>query len=243
MSPGHLEVLPSPAHIERLAHSILARPEFRRHATDIVDRVLGTIGGWIEDLFSRLASAAGHGGAGAALSAAVVLVVLAGATWLVWWSLRSIRRSPDRGEKTVTSEEGALDAPAWFARADQAERSGDYPQALRCRYRASVSALASRGLLNEQPNRTAGDYRKEVLSALPDCYPDFAALSDAFESAWYGGAEVSLEQAIQAAELAWLVVGRAGDEAAYHHLPWSAATRSEGTNGVLVATHHDERRR
>src|SRR4029450_4451834 len=58
--------------------------------------------------------------------------------------------------------------------------------ALRSRYRALAPDLASRGLVEEVPGRTAGEYRRQVGRALPEAATDFAGATELFEVAWYG---------------------------------------------------------
>jgi hypothetical protein len=46
--------------------------------------------------------------------------------------------------------------------------------------------LAARGLVEEVPGRTAGEYRREVGRAVPAAAADFAGATELFEVAWYG---------------------------------------------------------
>jgi hypothetical protein len=57
--------------------------------------------------------------------------------------------------------------------------------ALRCRYRVRVGELVERDLVPDVPGRTAGEYRAEVASALPEVAPPFGEATDLFELAWY----------------------------------------------------------
>jgi hypothetical protein len=57
---------------------------------------------------------------------------------------------------------------------------------LRCRYRALVADLATRGLVDEIPGRTTGEYRRELASSLPSALDEFSGATDLFERAWYG---------------------------------------------------------
>ena len=78
-------------------------------------------------------------------------------------------------------------AAAWRAEAEDHERAGEWRHALRCRYRALVADLAGRGVLDEIPGRTAGEYRSELAVAVPAAGPPFAGATELFERAWYGG--------------------------------------------------------
>jgi hypothetical protein len=49
-----------------------------------------------------------------------------------------------------------------------------------------VAALADAGIVEEVPGRTAGEYRQEVGSAVPEARADFDGASEVFERVWYG---------------------------------------------------------
>jgi hypothetical protein len=80
---------------------------------------------------------------------------------------------------------------------------------VRCRYRALVAELAARGLVDEVPGRTAGEYRGEVRRNLPDAAADFAGATELFELAWYGRGETGAQQASRLRELSGRVLQRA----------------------------------
>ena len=49
-----------------------------------------------------------------------------------------------------------------------------------------MADLAERGILEEVPGRTAGEYRSELSLAAPGVAREFAGATDLFEAAWYG---------------------------------------------------------
>jgi hypothetical protein len=65
---------------------------------------------------------------------------------------------------------------------------------LRCRYRALVADLAGRGLVDEVPGRTTGEYRAEVGENVPRVAPEFAGATELFEAAWYGNRPTGEEE-------------------------------------------------
>jgi hypothetical protein len=79
---------------------------------------------------------------------------------------------------------------------------------VRCRYRALVAELAARGLVDEVPGRTAGEYRGEVRRNLPDAAGDFAGATELFELAWYGRGDTDAQQASRLRELSGRVLQR-----------------------------------
>jgi hypothetical protein len=58
-----------------------------------------------------------------------------------------------------------------------------------------VADLAGRGLVEEVPGRTTGEYRAQVTRSVPAAAPDFSTASDLFERAWYGAADTGPEDA------------------------------------------------
>jgi hypothetical protein len=101
-------------------------------------------------------------------------------------------------------------AAEWRAEADAQERAGAWREAVRSRYRALVADLASRGVVEEVPGRTAGEYRREVGRALPGAAGDFAGATELFEVAWYGHADTGAQQAAHLRDLTDRVLQRAG---------------------------------
>ena len=92
-------------------------------------------------------------------------------------------------------------AREWRAEAEVHERAGEWKAALRARYRSLVADLAARGLLDEIPGRTAGEYRVEVAEAVPRVASEFAGATELFERAWYGNRPTGADEAARFREL------------------------------------------
>lgn len=74
----------------------------------------------------------------------------------------------------------------WLAEAARARAVGDLPEAIRCAFRALIAGYAVRGLVEEIPGRTVGEYRRAV--ALTGSSADQEAFGRAaviFEETWY----------------------------------------------------------
>ena len=96
-------------------------------------------------------------------------------------------RHPVASPGVVVTDEGVVLSPAaWRERADRLAAEGRFREALRCRYCALIAELARRGLLDEVPGRTSGDYERLVRSLLPEVAQQFASVTARFESCWYG---------------------------------------------------------
>jgi hypothetical protein len=193
-----------PGEVRRAVHEVLARPEFRRAAsTSIPARVRDWL---VEHLVALLARIAGTGGSSLALVLFVLLV--AAVAVLVWRFSRGLSRDAEVAAAlaAVPRRSGA----EWRAEAAAHEQAGDWRQAVRCRYRALVADLAARGLVEEVPGRTAGEYRGEVGGAVPAAAADFAGVTELFERAWYGHRPTGPDDAAHLRDLAARVLERAG---------------------------------
>jgi hypothetical protein len=177
--------LPVPDHAAdeagRRARDVLSRPEFRPPAKSVTERIFEWIFGRLGDLIDALS-----GGGTASLVAWAITIASVALFVLVMVALvRSLRANPVSPPVATASDVGRP-ARAWMAEAEAHEARGEWRAALRCRYRALIADLARRGLLDEIPGRTAGEYRGEVHLNLPHAAPDFDGATALFELAWYG---------------------------------------------------------
>jgi hypothetical protein len=78
----------------------------------------------------------------------------------------------------------------WRAEAAGHEAAGRWRDALRCHWRATVAELAARGLVEEVPGRTTGEYRAGVARAVPAVAEPFSRSTRLFEDAWYAAVDV-----------------------------------------------------
>jgi len=105
---------------------------------------------------------------------------------------RALRDGPGPAEVAPPRLRPAVD---WRADAAANEAAGHWRAALRCRYRALVADLAARGLVEEVPGRTAGEYRREVGVNAPAAAGDFDGATALFEAAWYGNRPTGPDEA------------------------------------------------
>jgi hypothetical protein len=175
-----------PDKVRQSARDILGRPEFRPPRRSLIQAawhwVSTQIGKLLGDLF-------GLGGGGAVTGAVVVagLVVLIGfAVWLIvrhWTGSPSRRRDP---RFTVSAGWRPRTAADWRAEAAAHEAAGRWRDALRARYRALVADLAGRGVVEEVPGRTSGEYQRMVDTTVPAVAGPFDQATMLFEETWYG---------------------------------------------------------
>ena len=166
-----------PGHVSTVVDRIVSHRPYARPGPSLLERVRD----FMLDHVARLLAAVVGAGIGAWI---VVAVVTTAVCVLAWRFARGT--SPDRGRASSSTEDRSRPAADWRAEAEAHERAGEWRQALRCRYRALVADLARRGVLEEIPGRTAGEYRAKLNGAAPAAGPSFAGATELFERAWYG---------------------------------------------------------
>jgi hypothetical protein len=193
-----------PDRVREVVHEVLSRPEFRPPERSLVERVYD----WVLEVVGRLLAALGGSGAGGIVGLILLALVLVGVGVLVARFSRGLTPSPEVAAAIPGLRRRS--AAEWRAEAEARERAGAWREAVRCRYRALVADLASRGLGDEVPGRTAGEYRREVGQSLPAAAGDFAGATELFEVAWYGRSPTGAEQAAHLRDLSDRVLQRAG---------------------------------
>lgn len=195
-----------PDEVRRIADEVLADPAYRWATPGMAVRARDWVVEQLAGLLARILSSAGGGPLGWAVVAVMVVVATVAAVHLV----RSLR--PDAGDPHGGSGLGGPRRPAtdWLADASASEAAGDWRAGLRCRYRALVAALAARGLVREVPGRTAGEYRAAVARAAPAAASDFDGATSLFELAWYGHADVGVDEVRRFEDLAARVLAVPG---------------------------------
>lgn len=185
--------LPVPEHsaedARRAADRILSRASFREPEPSLVERLRD----WVFEGLGRLLSRVLEGAPGSPIGWIAVTVVVAVLVVLAVRFARGVVRDPEHDAASPPRARRA--AAEWRAEASALEARGDWRAALRCRYRALVADLAARGLVEEVPGRTAGEYRREVDVNVPAVAGEFAGATTLFESVWYGGADAGPDEA------------------------------------------------
>jgi hypothetical protein len=192
-----------PEHVRQVVREVLARPEFRPAPRPLFDRAMD----WVLELLGRLLAVLGGSGAGGVVGLLLLALALVGVGVVVARFSRGITPSPELAAAAAATP--GRSAADWRAEAEAHERAGDWRPAVRCRYRALVAELAARGLVEEVPGRTAGEYRVEVGRGLPAAAADFAGATELFEVAWYGRRATGAEQAARLRELSARVLAGA----------------------------------
>ncbi len=190
----------SPDDVRQAADDVLSRPEFRRPEPNVVEKAMA----WLQERFGRVLQGLTSGDGASLIGWAVMVAAIAAIVFLLARLTRTVQVDPRRS--TSVSIERARSADEWDAEAERFERDEQWKAALRCRFRALVAALVQRGQVDDVPGRTAGEYRAEVASALPEVSGAFAEATELFEDAWYGDRPTGARENARFRELAATVL-------------------------------------
>jgi hypothetical protein len=200
---GELRVpVRDPQQVREVVREVLSRPEFRPPQRSLTERLFD----WVLELIGRLLAALGGSGAGGIVGLILLALVLVGVGVLAARFSRGLTPSPEVAAAVPGGRRRS--AAEWRAEAEAHERAGAWREAVRSRYRALVADLAARGLVEEVPGRTAGEYRRQVGRALPEAATDFAGATELFEVAWYGRSSTGARDAAHLRDLADRVLRR-----------------------------------
>ncbi len=205
----------------RRADEIVAGPRFQEPPKSLIDRILD----WIAEQLDKI-QVPGVGGGAAGGSQIVVWVFIALLVGLAIFLVARMRvsRRPSRDDPDfIVDAEVARPAHEWLSEAERFEAEGAWKQALRCRFRALVSALIDRGVVRDIPGRTTGEYRVEVRRNAERVAPAFAGAADLFERARYGDEDTGPDENARFRSLADDVVAGLSPE------PAVGATAGAGT--------------
>src|SRR6266508_3478927 len=171
-------------------------------AQPLLDRIWTWIVTSLGELLAELTAST----AGSIIGLVVFLVILAVLGVLAVRFVRTMSRSPEVAAAIVSIPQRS--AAEWRAEAEAHEAAREWRQAVSCRYRALVADLASRGVVEEVPGRTSGEYRGEVSRNLPNASEAFAGATEVFDRAWYGRQPTGEGEATSFRDLAGRVLAR-----------------------------------
>jgi hypothetical protein len=195
VAPASAADLPVPerpaAEVDRTIRNVLSRAEYKRAQPSPIERART----WLRDQVSGMLASLFRGDRGTVVAWAILGGLLVTAVVL---SIRFARTmTPDPGVPARAAAMPRRSGREWRTEADAHERAGEWREALRARYRALVADLAARGLVDEVPGRTAGEYRIEVSESMPRAAPEFGGATELFERAWYGNRPTGAAEAEQ----------------------------------------------
>jgi hypothetical protein len=181
-----------PEEVRQLADEILSRPRYDEGSDSWLERFVEAINDLLDNLFGSGDASQGGGDLPPIVSWLVLAVFLALVVGLLVWAVRSGgwgRRRTATEEPVILSPEEQRSADAWLAEAERHEAEGRWREGLLCRYRSLVTELVRAEVVSDVAGRTAGEYVREVSTGRPAVAGSFAAATELFEAAWYGGVE------------------------------------------------------
>jgi hypothetical protein len=193
----------SAAQARDAADKVLSRFEYQVPSPTILQRVRT----WIGEQLARLLGKLGVGGSASIVAWLILAIAVAIVAFFVIRFAKGV--TPDATRTTDATAARPRTADGWRAEAAEQERQGHWRAGLRCRYRALVADLAQRGLVDEVPGRTTGEYRAEVGQNVPKVAPEFGGATELFEAAWYGNRPTGEQESARFRELADRVLGGA----------------------------------
>lgn len=186
---------PTPAEVRERMREIFERSEFRR-SKSWIERVLDWLGRHLSP--GEATAAPGWGGSIGAIVGWVAIVLLAiGLAVLVWYVVRnySPRAKKVKKDKVADVEIDELrTAREWASDADRLEATGDWKEAIRCRYRELVARLVDAGVAAPQAGRTTGELRVDVVERAPSVGTEFSRATGLFELPWYADVPTGPEE-------------------------------------------------
>lgn len=171
---------------ERAARAVLSDRKYIEAARPptLRERFFDWVGEQITELLQALSSGGGRGiiawiivGAFLAVIAFLLMRLLGSVD-----PVRKARPSPQIDVDLFTDRS----VDEWTRAAEDAERTGDWREGLRCRHRALVAELLDRDLIDRRPGRTAADIAQLASERVPAAAVDLDAATRLFEDVWYG---------------------------------------------------------
>lgn len=104
--------------------------------------------------------------------------------WVFWWNQRQPLVYAAAADQTPT-----LSIADWLNRSRQAQQQGNYREACRALYMATLQHLSDRNLIPPEPSRTDGEYL-QLLHAIPPAHP-YQILIQTHEQVCFSDAPVS----------------------------------------------------
>jgi hypothetical protein len=187
-----------PEDLRRRADDVLAQDKFKPDEPGLLDRAWDRVTELINDLLGVITDNTIFGGVALGwvlLGLMIALIVF----FLVRYTPRfgSARTSP--AEATITTHKNRLSRVEWLARAEEADRTGLYREAVRARYRATVAGLIEARELPDSQGATPAELR-DSFDAEPARHEPFASSTAAFSDVWYGGAAADRTRSEQLAQ-------------------------------------------
>jgi hypothetical protein len=170
---------------ERLNHILSAREFGRVRGPTELELLQQRIAAWIKQKLEKLFPAVPDLDQVGQILVWIVIAI-ASSILAVWLHRRSRERLLDRPTAVAPFVPATKSWRSWLADAGEKATLGEWREAIRLGFWAAVSRLESEGVWRPDKARTPREYLN-AIPAVSENKPPFAAVTKAFESAWYGG--------------------------------------------------------
>jgi hypothetical protein len=160
----------------------LSKSVYRQSGGSLIEKAIGKVFDWIGDLLDSLtgSSPSGHAGLAMLIGLLVLIVVV------VLWRAGVLRTSHKTAKQAVFDTGRPLTSAEYRAQAEREVASGDLALAIRSRFRACVSELTERTILDERAGRTAYEVVTDAGRAAPVLRGPLQPAALAFTEVVYG---------------------------------------------------------
>jgi len=159
----------------------LSKSAYRESGGSIVGKAIAKVLQWIGDLLDSLTGSSPNGHAGLAMLIGLLVLVVIVVLWRA-----GVLRTSHRTPQAVFDTTKPRTAAEYRAQSDREAASGDYALAIRSRFRACVSELTERTILDERAGRTAYEVVADAGRSAPALRGPLQPAALAFTEVVYG---------------------------------------------------------
>ena len=159
----------------------LSKSAYRESGGSIVGKAIAKVLQWIGDLLDSLTGSSPNGHAGLAMLIGLLVLVVIVVLWRA-----GVLRTSHRTPQAVFDTAKPRTAAEYRAQSEREAASGDYALAIRSRFRACVSELTERTILDERAGRTAYEVVADAGRSAPALRGPLQPAALAFTEVVYG---------------------------------------------------------
>lgn len=159
----------------------LSKSAYRESGGSIVGKAIAKVLQWIGDLLDSLTGSSPNGHAGLAMLIGLLVLVVIVVLWRA-----GVLRTSHRTPQAVFDTAKPRTAAEYRAQSEREAASGDYALAIRSRFRACVSELTERTILDERAGRTAYEVVADAGRTAPALRGPLQPAALAFTEVVYG---------------------------------------------------------
>jgi hypothetical protein len=160
----------------------LSKPVYGQAGDSLFSRAVQKVLEWIADLLDGLVDPTGSGHSGLYMLIGLIVLVVV----VVLWRAGVLRTTRSTTAQTVFDTARPLTASQYRVQAEREAAAGDYAAAVRSRFRACVTELTERTVLDERAGRTAYEAVADAAHAVPELREPLRPAADVFAEVVYG---------------------------------------------------------